>query len=41
MTFMDSERKIERVAHLREQASKMWEEAENGLKIDEGGERRT
>ena len=28
MTFMDSEREIEREAHLREQASKMWEEAE-------------
>ena len=27
MTFMDSEREIEREAHLREQASKMWEEA--------------
>lgn len=28
MTFMDSEREIEREAHLREQANKMWEEAE-------------
>lgn len=28
MTFMDIEREIEREAHLREQASKMWEEAE-------------
>ena len=28
MTFMDSEREIEREAHLREQASKMWEGAE-------------
>ena len=28
MTFMDSEREIEREAHLREQANKMWEQAE-------------